>query len=121
MTSSTRADELAAPLDMLLTSSTRSFASRMLPNRSWTRFATGLAARPRTVVGRGGALVRELGGVVTGSCDRAPVRGDRRFDDPAWQGNPLLRRTMQAYLAASDTAQAMLDDAELDWRDRTKM
>ena len=113
--------ELAAPLDMLLTGSTRSFASRMLPNRSWGRFATGLASRPATVAGRGGAFARELGGVVTGSCDRAPVKGDRRFDDPAWQGNPLLRRTMQAYLAASDTAQTLLDDANLDWRDRAKM
>ena len=58
---------------------------------------------------------------MAGSCDRAPVKGDRRFDDPAWRGNPLLRRTMQAYLAASEAAQTLLDDAQLDWRDRTRM
>jgi class II poly(R)-hydroxyalkanoic acid synthase len=114
-------DELAAPLDLLLTGSTRSFAGRMLPNRSWTRTATGLARKPRTVAGRGGALARELGSVVTGRCTRAPARSDKRFADPAWTGNPLLHRTMQAYLATADTANDLLGEAELDWRDQEKM
>ncbi|MCX5045249.1 alpha/beta fold hydrolase [Aldersonia sp. NBC_00410] len=116
-----RPDELAAPLDLLLTGSTRSVAGRMLPSRSWTRMATGLAGKPRTVAGRGTALVRELGSVATGSCTRAPARADKRFADPAWNQNPLLHRTMQAYLATADTANSLLDDAELEWRDQEKM
>jgi hypothetical protein len=36
-----------------------------------------------------------------GRSEVAPVKGDKRFTDPAWQGNPLLKRTVQAYLATS--------------------
>ena len=39
----------------------------------------------------------------------------------AWSENPLLRRTMQAYLAGADTAGKLLADADLDWRDRERM
>ncbi len=44
---STKVDELAAPLDLLLTSATKPFASRMMPNATWARFAGNLAAAPR--------------------------------------------------------------------------
>jgi polyhydroxyalkanoate synthase subunit PhaC len=113
--------ELAAPLDLLLTRATRSFASRMMPNRTWARFGGNLAKQPGTVVNRGAQLTRELGSIVAGKSDRAPARSDKRFSDPAWQQNPLLHRTMQAYLAASDTADQLFADARLDWRDEEKM
>lgn len=116
-----RFDELAAPLDLLLVNSTRSFAGRMMPNRSWARFGGSLARRPRTVADQIGGLGRELATIATGNSDRAPARSDKRFSDPAWQGNPLMRRTMQAYLASADTAEALFAAADLDWRDRDKM
>src|SRR6201984_1661679 len=116
-----RVDELAAPLDLLLTSATKPFASRMMPNATWARFAGNLAAHPGTVADRVGTLTRELGNIATGKSHRAPARADKRFSDPAWQENPILHRIMQAYLAGSETAEGLLADAQLDWRDNEKM
>jgi polyhydroxyalkanoate synthase subunit PhaC len=47
----------------------------------------------------------------------APAKSDKRFADPAWTGNPLLKWTMQAYLAANETVNQLFTDAHLDWRD----
>jgi polyhydroxyalkanoate synthase len=117
----TKADELAAPLDLLLTSATKPFASRMLPNATWARFGAGLAQHPGAVAGRAGTLTRELGDIAVGKSHRVPARADKRFSDPAWQQNPLLHRIMQAYLAGAEAAEGLLGDAELDWRDSEKM
>ncbi|QLL08595.1 PHA/PHB synthase family protein [Mycobacterium vicinigordonae] len=114
-------DELAAPLDLLLTSATRPFISRMLPDATWSRFATNLARQPGAVAGRAATLTRELGNIVAGRSHRVPARADKRFTDPAWQQNPVLHRIMQAYLAAAETAEALLADAALQWRDEEKM
>lgn len=118
---STKPDELAAPLDLLLTSATRPFLSRMMPDATWSRFGANLAKQPRAVGGRAATLARELGDIVAGKSDRVPARADKRFTDPAWQQNPVLHRIMQAYLAAAETAEGLLADAELDWRDAEKM
>jgi polyhydroxyalkanoate synthase subunit PhaC len=56
-----------------------------------------------------------------GTSQVEPSRRDRRFADPGWAGNPLLRRTMQAYLAASVTAEGVVADAGLDWADSERM
>src|ERR1700759_2884802 len=116
-----RVDELAAPLDLLLTSATKPFASRMMPNATWARFVGNLAQHPGAVADRVGTLTRELGNIATGKSHRAPARADKRFADPAWDQNPLLHRIMQAYLAGSETAEGLLADAQLDWRDKEKM
>jgi polyhydroxyalkanoate synthase len=115
------ADELAAPLDLLLTSATKPFATRMLPNSSWRRMGENLAKQPGAVAGRLGTLTRELGNIAVGKSHRAPARADKRFVDPAWQQNPLLHRVMQAYLAGAETAEGLLADAQLDWRDNERM
>jgi poly[(R)-3-hydroxyalkanoate] polymerase subunit PhaC len=120
-TTNRSADELAAPLDLLLTSSAVGMADRMMPNTSWSRFALNLARRPRTVASRAAALSRELVSIVEGRSERAPGKGDKRFADPAWRGNPLLKRTMQTYLAANDTVNQLFSDAHLDWRDAERM
>ncbi|WAC90459.1 PHA/PHB synthase family protein [Mycobacterium sp. Aquia_213] len=116
-----KADELAAPLDLLLTSATKPFASRMMPDATWARFGAGLAQHPGAVADRAGTLTRELGSIATGKSHRAPARADKRFSDPAWQQNPLLHRIMQAYLAGAEAAEGLLSDAGLDWRDNEKM
>jgi len=122
MTNPTKSpDELAAPLDLLLTNSTRGIAGRLLPRGPMTRFGLRLAKQPRTVAGRGSILARELGTIAAGKSDRIPAKADKRFADPAWQENPLLNRTMQAYLAAAETADNLFADANLDWRDSEKM
>jgi polyhydroxyalkanoate synthase subunit PhaC len=116
-----KVDELAAPLDLLLTSATKPFASRMMPNATWARFAGNLAQHPGAVAGRVGALTRELSGIAVGKSHRVPARADKRFADAAWQENPFLHRVMQAYLAGSETAEGLLADAQLDWRDNERM
>jgi polyhydroxyalkanoate synthase len=121
VTNHARADELAAPLDLLLTSSAVGIAERMMPNVAWSRFALNLVRRPRTVGSRAASLGRELVSIAEGGSELAPARGDKRFADPAWQGNPLLKRTMQAYLATNKTVDQLFSDADLDWRDAERM
>ena len=120
-TSSNTPDELALPLDLLLTSATRPFVRRMMPDATWARFGAKLASQPGVVAGRADRLARELGSIVAGRSQRAPARADKRFTDPAWQQNPLLHRIMQAYLAAADSVDGLVADADLDWRDGEKM
>jgi polyhydroxyalkanoate synthase subunit PhaC len=120
-TTSKSADELAAPLDLLLTSSAVGIADRLMPNTAWSRFALSLAKQPRTLASRAGTLGRDLLSIAEGRSELAPAKGDKRFADPAWRGNPLLRRTMQAYLAANNTVDQLFSDAELDWRDAERI
>jgi polyhydroxyalkanoate synthase len=120
-TTSKSAEELAAPLDLLLTSSAIGVADRLMPNVAWSRFALGLAKQPLTLASRAGTLGRELLSIAEGRCELAPAKGDKRFADPAWRGNPLLRRTMQAYLATNNTVDQLFIDAHLDWRDAERI
>ncbi|MGO9924719.1 MAG: hypothetical protein ACLPLP_00885 [Mycobacterium sp.] len=62
---SARADEIAVPLDLLLTSSATRVARRLLPDKSWSRFGLNLARRPGTVAERVGSLGRELASIGT--------------------------------------------------------
>ncbi|GAB88348.1 PHA/PHB synthase family protein [Gordonia rhizosphera] len=117
----TAANDIVAPLDLLLVNSTKSFASRMAPNAAWARFGASLASQPITVGEEALGLTRELAAIAVGQSDRAPARGDKRFSDPAWSGNPLLRRVEQAYLAGSATAERLYAAADLDWRDAEKI
>ena len=94
---------------------------RFWPESSMVRYAARLAGRPRTVTRRAGQLAAELAGIAKGSSQIAPQRPDRRFSDPAWNTNPLLRRTVQTYLALGWSAEDLLADAELGWRDNTRL
>ncbi|HEY3003041.1 MAG TPA: alpha/beta fold hydrolase [Kribbellaceae bacterium] len=114
-------DELAAPLDFLLTAAANGPVKRFMPNSSWARLARRLAARPGIVARRATDLGGELVKVAIGRSVRAPSKRDRRFKDPAWTYNPFLRRALQAYLASAETAETLLADAELDWADQEKM
>ena len=90
---------------------------RMNPGGSGLRLAASLAAKPRLVVGRGTQLAGELARITVGRSQVQPSRRDRRFADPGWAGNPLLRRAMQAYLAAAETAEGVVAEAGLDEND----
>ena len=114
-------DAAGAPLDLLLTDATRSPWQRFLPSASSLRFATGLVQHPGAVAGRVRGLAGELGEVVLGTSQTAPDEKDRRFSDEAWSGNPMLRRALQAYLACSRTAEALVSDAELGETDELRV
>ena len=113
--------DAASALDLLLSDAALGVLRRFLPSSSTLRFALGLARRPGTVASRGASLAGELASIAVGRSAIAPGRKDRRFADPAWSGNPLLARTVQAYLACAGTAESLLADAELDWRDNERM
>jgi poly[(R)-3-hydroxyalkanoate] polymerase subunit PhaC len=110
------ADE-AAPLDVLLVDAAAGPLRRFAPDASTAKFAVALARRPVTTARRLGSLAAELARIGAGTSALAPPKRDRRFADPAWTGNLLLRRIVQAYLAAGMTADQLVGDAALDWQD----
>ncbi|MCW2778927.1 MAG: phaA, partial [Frankiales bacterium] len=111
---------VGAGLDSMLTEAGGSFR-RFLPGTATVRLAVKLARQPGPLVRHGGELVAELGKVAVGRSEVAPAKGDKRFADPAWKGNPFLSRLCQAYLAASDTTDAVLSDLDLDWREAARL
>ena len=111
------ADAAAAPLDLLLTDAAIGMLRRLNPGGSGLRLAAALAARPRLVAGRGANCWASLA-----ASPPAPRRSSRRAGTAGsptrdGQGNPLLRRAMQAYLAAAETAEGVVADAGLDTAD----
>ena len=111
----------AAPLDLLLAYGALGPAYRLVPGGSGVRLATALARRPHRVARRTTLLAGELARVGFGRSTLAVQTGDRRFTDPAWTSNPLLRRLVQAYLAAGRTAEELLAEADLEWRDAERL
>ncbi|WP_347058188.1 alpha/beta fold hydrolase [Blastococcus sp. HT6-30] len=112
------AAEAAMGLDMLLVDAARGPLRRMVPPAGTAlRFGSALVRRPDVLARRGGELVRELGKVVVGRSELEPGKKDKRFADPAWRGNPLLKRSMQAHLATARLAWELIEDADLDWQD----
>jgi polyhydroxyalkanoate synthase subunit PhaC len=111
----------AAPLDALLVEAALGPVRRFAPDASTARFAVGLARRPGLTGRRLGGLAAELARIGVGISTVAPSKRDRRFTDPAWTENPLLRRLVQAYQAAGQTAERLVDDAALGWRDEQRV
>jgi polyhydroxyalkanoate synthase subunit PhaC len=114
-------DASPAALDLLLTDAATGMLRRINPGGSGLRLAAALAGRPRLVAGRGRQLLGELSRIAVGTSQVQPSRRDRRFADPGWAGNPLLRRTMQAYLAAAQTAEGVVTEAGLDEADSERV
>ena len=111
-----RVAEAATGLDMILTDAALGPLRRLVPPlSSGLRFTAALARHPRTVVGHTGHLVGEWGRIGLGRSEVAPGPKDKRYADPAWSGNPLLKRAMQAHLVAAETATKLVDDAGLPW------
>jgi len=112
------AAEVGLPLDMVLVDAARGPLRRLVPPAGTAlRFGSALARRPGAVAGRAGELARELARIAAGNSELTPSKKDKRFSDPAWTGNPLLKRAMQTHLAAARTAWELIEDADLDWQD----
>ena len=113
--------DAAVALDLLLTDASRGMLRRFLPGQSMARFGMALARKPDTVARRAAGLASDLGAVAAGRSALAPPPRDKRFADRSWTANPLLRRLVQAYLAGGTFAQALVDDADLGWRDAERV
>jgi polyhydroxyalkanoate synthase len=120
-TAEAEAADAAAALDLVLAAAALGPLRRLLPGRAGLRFAAGLARRPHKVARRAAWLAGELARVGLGRSTLAPPARDRRFTDPAWTSNPLLRRLVQAYLATGQTAARLVADADLGWRDSERI
>jgi polyhydroxyalkanoate synthase subunit PhaC len=111
----------AAPLDVLLVDAALGPLRRFTPDLSTAKWAVSVARRPRTAARHLGALGAETVRILTGSSSIAPQRGDRRFADSGWTENPLLHRLVQLYLAGGRTLDQLVNDADLDPRDRKRV
>jgi polyhydroxyalkanoate synthase subunit PhaC len=111
----------AGGLDLLLTDAALGVVRRFRPDSSVLRLAAELARRPRFLGGQAARLGAELGRIAAGRSTVAADPRDRRFADPAWSGNPFLRRNVQAYLMAARSAETLVAGAELGWRDETRI
>ena len=127
MTSSMTPDQAAdladqaAPLDALLIDAALGPVRRFAPDASTAKMLAALARRPGTTASRLRELAAESGRIVLGTSTLAPSRRDRRFVDEAWTTNPILRRLVQLYLAGGQTAEQLVSDAGLGWRDEQRM
>ena len=88
------ADAVTAPLDLLLTDAALGALRRVNPGGSGLRLAASLAARPWLVARQGWQLLGEMARITVGTSAVRPSQGDRRFKDPGWESNPLLRRVL---------------------------
>jgi poly[(R)-3-hydroxyalkanoate] polymerase subunit PhaC len=110
-------DDLATPLDALLIDAALGPVRRLAPDLSTVKLVGRLAVRPGMTTARLRTLAADLARIGLGNSELAPARRDRRFADPAWTHNPVLRRIVQAYAAAGRTVEQLIDDADLGWRD----
>jgi polyhydroxyalkanoate synthase len=60
------------------------------------------------------ALAGALLSILIGDAEIAPAKGDKRFSDVAWQGNPFYHMYMQGYLAWSGALDRYIDSTSLD-------
>ena len=73
----------------------------------------GLAAafgQGRTVTREAAKLGGELVRVALGRSEVEPGKGDRRFSDPAWSGNPIFSRIERGYLATAQAVSNVVDE-----------
>ena len=103
-------------LDVLLSEAGTGEPSRFIAPGAAVKVGAGLARHPRRVAARAADLAGELRRVAAGRSEVTPAKGDRRFGDPAWEGNWLLRRVLQGYLAVGETVDGLITDADVEWR-----
>ncbi len=113
--------DVATGLDMLLTDGALGPLRRMLPAAAGLRLAASLAGKPLTLTRHGVVLAAELAKIGVGASEVAPHPKDKRYADPAWSGNPLLKALVQAHLAAGTTATGLVEDARLGWADHERV
>ena len=110
-----------SPLDVMLTDAALGPARRMVPGRAGLKLLGRLASRPVDTASLALRTTAELGRVLVGGSQVEPGKRDKRFADPAWQGNPVLHRLCQAYLVGGSALEQVVAEADLDWRSEQQM
>ena len=103
-------------LHVMLTDAVVADTPRFFAPGAAAKVTAGLVRHPRRVARRVTGLTSELTRAAIGRSQLAPASGDRRFGDPAWEGNWLLRELLQAYLAVGQAVDGLITDARVDWR-----
>ncbi len=62
----------------------------------------------------------ELSRIITGISTLEPGRDDHRFEDPAWQENPIYKASMQTYLAWCNQLNEAVNHSDLDEKNKTQ-
>ncbi len=114
-------EEVAAPLDLLLSDAATGPMRRFLPGSATVRFAMGVARRPRPVTTKVAKLTFELARIGLRRSDLEPDPKDKRFAEPAWKHQPGLRAMLQAYLAVGQAVSDVRKEVDLEWSDATKV
>jgi len=77
---------------------------------------TSMLSQGALVADEARTLAAELVRIGLGRSEVEPNRGDARFRDPTWQDNPVYHRVEQAYLAACEASDHLVDSLEeKDW------
>jgi polyhydroxyalkanoate synthase len=116
-----RAAAEGSPLDVMLADAALGPVRRLFPGLSGVRLTAQLATRPVETTRRTLRTTAELSRVAAGRSTVEPSARDRRFSDPAWKGNPLLRRLVQGYLVTSTALEQVVEEADLNWRDEQRL
>ena len=110
-----------SPLDVMLTDAVLGPVRRMLPGFAGLKLVAQMAARPVHTTRLATRTAAELAKVAAGRSTVAPSARDRRFEDLAWTGNPVLHRICQAYLVSGSALETLVDEADLDWRSEQRL
>ncbi|UJA20350.1 alpha/beta fold hydrolase [Thermoleophilia bacterium SCSIO 60948] len=108
-------------LDSLLTENSQGPWQRWTPGWAGVKGAAKLLTRPRRLAARTGNLAKDLGKVAIGRSDIEFDKRDRRFKDPAWEGNPVFKRIGQTYLTYARLGDRLISDAELEASDERRV
>ena len=109
-----------AGFELVLASAAFRTISDHIPGHELRTMAAALVQHPGPALTPVIDLVRQLVPIVLGSDGQRTSR-DRRFADPAWRTNPLLRRIALGYLASCQAVERIVADAEVDWRTKERV
>lgn len=76
--------------------------------------------QPRRTLKVGQELARDAAAILANKSDLAPSPKDKRFQDPAWTGNPIFRMGMQSYLATQRRLREWVGALELEPLERAR-
>lgn len=106
--------------ESVLTSTATKGLAAVLPGKALRRTGMALIREPQEAVAHLRRWAMGQAAIAYGVTEVAPAL-DRRFADPTWTANPLMKRIALSYLLSCETAMSILDDANIDWRTREKM